>query len=268
MNNSKKTCLHDAATGSPPTNRLVGVFSSHGEHLDTLYLLIQDQVMKMRLVSKGMKTLIETNRFLLVNIRIGDAGVEMMKEKFLLRWHGVLNVYCTKPLQPASPWFQSLTSVLESGRLQNLKMLDLVIEGQALVPLLKTFAGIIQWNRQLSIAIAFRGCGADILAAAAPLAALGGTVTMDICIVSGGDQPLTWLQQLQASNIGVSSISLRFQRPPTNTHRGRLPPLLRLLPTLPADIGDGSVYDGSGADVERRTPVRIQTDLEFKRLVA
>ena len=190
--------------------------------------------MNLRLVSKSMKEILEKNRFLIVNIRIGEPGAERMRAEFLLRWQGVLKLSYAKPLQPASPWFQSLTSVLESGRLQNLKILDLVIEGQALILVVEMLAGIIQWNRQLNIAISFHGCGADILAAAAPLAALGSTVTMDIFITSGGDQPFTWLQQLQASSVGVGSISLRFKPPRTHTATPQPPP------THPAPPPQGS----------------------------
>jgi hypothetical protein len=185
--------------------------------LDGIFVLskvVQDNILKFRLVNKEIKEALETNDGLTIDIRVNDAGEENLKADFLQRWHGRLNLHCTiRGWTPESKWFKEFRDALTVGRLRPPSLLNLSVEGSNLLSLVETLMGIAPAAQKLRIA--YRGDGTELLSAAAPLSSLSHALTMDISVQGkdiGGSQASACLKQLQASSISVCSISLRSSR--------------------------------------------------------
>ena len=181
--------------------------------MDGLYLtltMVQDRVLQLRLVCKKIMNALETNIFLKVNISITDTGVDNLTAEFLQRWHGSVLLHCKCRWNPRSRWFEEVRTALLSGRLRPIALLSLIVEGGNLLPLVEALVGIKPAIQQLEIA--YHGISAGLLSAAAPIAALGRILTMNITVQErdpGGLQTSVWLQYLLASRIRIDSISFR-----------------------------------------------------------
>jgi hypothetical protein len=175
-----------------------------------LSVVIQDHVLKLRLVNKRIKNVLESNPFLIINIRINDAGVESLTADFLQRWRGKVNLSCTRLWNADSTWFNECRNALLSGRLRPLSLLSLSVAGNDLALLAELLVVIAPAIQQLIIT--YQGTGKSLIAAVAPLASIGRSLTMEISAEekdSGGILASTWLQHLRASSIRLGSVSLR-----------------------------------------------------------
>jgi hypothetical protein len=181
--------------------------------LDALHIiltLIQDRVLQLRLVSRKIKMALESNIFLKINIHINDAGVEGLKVGLLNKWRGNVCLHCTRPWKPGSRWFQVVSDALLLGRLRPLSLLSLSVQGHNLLPLVQTLVGIGPIIKQLEVA--YRGNGAEILAAATTIASLRHILTMKISVERNDpddSQPIFWLHRLLASSVRINSLSVR-----------------------------------------------------------
>jgi hypothetical protein len=179
----------------------------------TLDQVVRDRVLKLRLVNKEIKKTLETNDFLSINICVNDVGVESLKSDFLQRWRGSMHLYCTLPWTIGSQWFKEMKGAVVSGLLRPPNLLSLSVEGNNLLPLTESLVGISSGIQELRIA--YRGNGMYLVAAAAPLASLGGALTVEISVEGtdfGGIQTAALLQHLLALSIRLGTISLRSAR--------------------------------------------------------
>eukprot|EP00291_Cryptomonas_curvata_P026952 CAMPEP_0172175322 /NCGR_PEP_ID=MMETSP1050-20130122/14159_1 /TAXON_ID=233186 /ORGANISM="Cryptomonas curvata, Strain CCAP979/52" /LENGTH=176 /DNA_ID=CAMNT_0012847403 /DNA_START=8 /DNA_END=535 /DNA_ORIENTATION=- len=136
-----------------------------------LYLpLVQDRVLQLRLVSRDIMLALESKIFAEINIRINDAGVDCLTADFLQRWHGKMHLHCTRPWTPDSRWFKEVRDALLLDRLRPLSLLSLSVTGNNLHSLVETLIGLGTAIQQLEIA--YHGNGAELLAAATPIAFL------------------------------------------------------------------------------------------------
>jgi hypothetical protein len=177
--------------------------------LPRLAPLVEDRVLELRLVSKTMMMVLESNSSLHINIRISAAGMENLTADFLLRWNGMLQLECRRPCTPDSGWFNTVKDALLSARLRPLSLLSLSISGHNLHPFVETLVVIGTAIQQLEIS--YLGNCKELLAAAAQIASLGHALTMKISIE--GDprfrQASLWLPRLVASSIIICSLSFR-----------------------------------------------------------
>jgi hypothetical protein len=174
---------------------------------------VADCVLKLRLVSREIMSALESNPWLIFNIRIKDTGVDNFDADFLQRWHGNICLHCKHPCNLGSRWFKEVSDALLSDRLRPLSLLSLSVEGGNLHPVVKTLAAIGPAIQQLEIA--YSGNGAELLASAAPIASLGHALTMIISVQGsdpGGRQTSLWLHHLLESSIRISCISFRSVR--------------------------------------------------------
>jgi hypothetical protein len=190
---------------------LADILSSDGR----LLAVIQDRILMLRLVSREIMTALERNIGLQINIRMNDSGVECLTAAFLKKWHGSLYLHCICPWDPDSRWFKEVRDALLLGQLRPLNLLSLSVKGRALIPLVETLLKIGPAIRQLEIT--YSGNRAELLAAAAPLASFGHTLTMKISFEAkapaGRKMTVSQTVRLLASNINISSISFRSSQP-------------------------------------------------------
>ena len=184
---------------------LADILSMDGLHL--VSTLVQDRILTMRLVSRKVMMALESNIFTNIHLHINDVGVDNLTSNLLKRWHGRVHLCCTRPWNTDSRWFKEVRKALFSGQLRPLSLLSLSVSGKDLHPLVKLLVGIRPAIQQLEID--YRGDGAELLAAAAPLASLGRALTMKIS-VEGKDRLMSsWLPCLLSSSIKIKTMSLR-----------------------------------------------------------
>jgi hypothetical protein len=179
----------------------------------TLPNMMQDRILLLRLVSREIMIALETNISLQINLRIYDSGDKNLSAEFLKKWHGGVHLHCSCLWNPEGRWFKEVADALLLGQLRPLNLLSLSVEGRYLIPLVETLSEIGPAIQQLEIT--YRGNRADLLAAAAPLAALGHTLTTNIYI-EGKDPAGLMMTWLLASSINISSISFRSSSPFSN----------------------------------------------------
>ena len=189
---------------------LLNVLSLDGMH-HILSKVVEDRILKLRLVSRDFKEALETNASLKINIHISDTGLESLMADFLQRWQGSLYLhYRLRGWTPNSKWFKEFRDALALGRLRPPSLLSLSVDEGNLIALVETLMMIPTRIQQLRIW--YRGNGAELIAASASLASLGSTLTMEISVLEkdcGGRQTSAWLQQLEASRINLCGISFR-----------------------------------------------------------
>jgi len=201
----------------------------------TLPNMMQDRILLLRLVSREIMMALETNISLQINLRINDSGDKNLSAEFLKKWHGGVHLHCSCPWNPEGRWFKEVADALLLGQLRPLNLLSLSVEGRYLIPLVRTLSEIGPAIRQLEIT--YRGNRADLLAAAAPLAALGHTLTTNIYIEGkepAGRMMTWWLRRLLASSINISSISFRSSSPSLQFFGFRIFPK-QLAPHIPTN---------------------------------
>jgi len=179
--------------------------------------MIQHQILKLRLVSREIMMVLESNTCLQINLRINDSGVKGLTAGFLKRWHGRVNLQCSCPWNPDSRWFKEVRDALLLGQLRPLNLLNLSVRGHDLIALGEMLSSLSEKGPAiLQLKITYRGNGEELLAAAAPLASLGQTLTMRISVLGtdpAGSTMSLWLQRLLTSSININSISLRSSPP-------------------------------------------------------
>jgi hypothetical protein len=178
--------------------------------LDALHIAIQVPVLQLRLVSRKIKMALESNISLKINIHINEAGMEGLKIGLLNKWRGNVCLHCTRPWSPGSRWFQVVSDDLLLGQLRPLSLLSLSVQGRNLLPLVNTLERIRPMIKQLEVA--YFGNGAEILAAATPIASLRHTLTMRISVTRNcpeDSQPILWFHRLLASSVRIKSLSVR-----------------------------------------------------------
>ncbi len=186
--------------------------------------VIQERVMKLRLVNRKVMVALESNPVLIINVRISHAGVKGLSAEFLQRWKGSVHLHCKLLWEPGSRWLKEVRDALASDRLRPLSLLSLSVGEKHLHPLVNELVGIGPAIHQLEIA--YRGHGAELHHAAEPLASLGCALTMKISaqgMDQGGAQTTSWLRHTLASSISIVSLSLRYltlpnHAAPSTTH--------------------------------------------------
>jgi hypothetical protein len=191
---------------------LADVLSLDGLH-HALSQVVQDRVLKLRRVNKATKEALGSNKCLVINVRVNNAGMESIKD-LLQEWKGSVNLECTPPWKIGSKFFNVLRYLFESDRLRQLNLLTLSVKGANLKPLCEALVGMAPAIRKLRIV--YRGITTDFLAATAPLTSICCDLTMDISLRGNdddeGSQASACLQHLHASSIGLDSISLRSNK--------------------------------------------------------
>mmetsp|Transcript_60459 Transcript_60459/g.126533 ORF Transcript_60459/g.126533 Transcript_60459/m.126533 type:complete len:219 (-) Transcript_60459:217-873(-) len=170
--------------------------------------IVQDRVLKLRLVSRKVMMALESNIFLKIHIRINDSGAKGLKVDFLRKWHGSVYLRCTLPWEPSSTWFKHVKDDLLSDQLRPLSLLSLLVAGNNLHPLVETLAKIGPAIQQLEIA--YKGNGTELRRAAARLASFGRALTMKVSVQGrdrGGGQTSSWLRHPLASSTRINSIA-------------------------------------------------------------
>jgi hypothetical protein len=173
--------------------------------------IFQDQVLKMRLVSNGIKLILERNPSINVKIRISKAGEQGLNANFLSRWAGMLHLSCKMIWNPDSPWYREFTTSIAARRLRPPHTLALYVEGRRIHLLPESLAMILPTIEHLRIT--FRGNCEDISACSEKLATMARNVTLDITVDmgdSGGTQASALLQTLRALKIRLSSLAVRL----------------------------------------------------------
>jgi hypothetical protein len=191
---------------------LASVLSLDGLHV-SLTTVVQDRLLRLRLVSRKIKLALESNIFIKINIHINDAGFEGLKACFVERWHGRVHLHCTRPWDLDSQWFKEIRDALKMHRLRPLSLLHLSVQENNLHQLVEALSEMTPAIQQLEIE--YLGNGTELRAAAAPLASFGPALTMQISIQGmdpGGDQTSSWLEHLLASSISICAISFRTVR--------------------------------------------------------
>ena len=197
---------------------LVDMFSVHGAHKSLKAM--GDYLVVLRTVSKDMKQALESNPDLTVNIRIGSDGIKHLQLGFLLRWKGTLNLYCHYEWKPDSTWLCEVTNALADGRLDNINIMGLVVDGQNLPYLAKNLMSLCEISppkiRQLNFG--FHWKGKPEIASTAPVlvslsrAAVAFRVDLSLegyeSSVPVSDRAREWMSLLSEANIALSSISL------------------------------------------------------------
>ena len=231
--------------------------------------LVQEHVLKLRLVSKKVMVALESNTSLNIKIRISVAGMDNLSAEFLRRWNGRVQLECKHPCIPDSRWFNTVKDALMSTRLRPLSLLSLSIHGKCLHRLVKTLVAMGNAIQQLKIT--YCGNGKNLLAAAAPIESLGRSLTMKIsveCRDRGGRQMSLWLQRLVGAGIRINSMSFRSVpvpalparfRPPPPSPESHGSPTSRLLLQRQRSGGRGGDCANIGADGSDGAPVdRLQ----------
>ena len=188
---------------------LEDISSLYGLH-PTLTQVVQDRVLKLRLVCRTIKVTLESNIFLSINFRISRGGAKGLEANFLQRWHGILHLHCTHAWEPSSIWVKEIRDAVVSGRWRQRSLLSVAVRGNNLLPLARILTEIESGFQ--NIEINYCGNSTDLRAAVAPLALLGRGFTLKVSIQGrdrGGVETSSWLQHLLQSSIEVKSISLR-----------------------------------------------------------
>jgi hypothetical protein len=189
---------------------LLDVLSLDGLHL-ALSEAVEDRLSNLRLVSRDIKRALEKNACLKINVYVSNEEEQSLMADFLQRWQGSLNLHYTRRgWTPDSTWFKGFKDAILLGRFRPPSLLSLLVDESNLLQLaeaLRVISTAIQRFR-----ILYQGKGAELLAAAEPLASLGRALTLEISLKGedlGGAQTSLWLQQLHASSIEPCSISFR-----------------------------------------------------------
>jgi hypothetical protein len=177
--------------------------------LPYIFSLVQNSVLRFRLVSKKIMKVLESNSSMNITIRISVAGMENLSADFMRRWNGRVQVECEHPCTADSRWFNTIKDALLSAQLRPLSLLSLSIRGNDLNSLVKKLVVMGTVIQQLEVA--YLGGGKELLAAdAAVIASLGHTLTMKISVEGrdpGVREMSLWLKRLVASSIRIESIS-------------------------------------------------------------
>ena len=197
---------------------LVDMFSEHGAH--TSLKDMGDYLVILRMVSTEMKQALESNPDLTVNIRIGPAGIKHLQLGFLLRWKGTLNLYCHYEWKPDNTWLCEVTNALADGRLDNVNIMSLVVDGQNLPYLAENLMSLCETSppkiRQLNFG--FRWKGIPEIATTAPvlvsLSRAAKAFRVDLSLegyessVPVSDRAREWMSLLSDGGIALSPVSL------------------------------------------------------------